>query len=235
LIKLKLALRLILKSQLTHKMVKILAVDDHPIFRKGLVALMKDEISDCEISEAENGAEAIEMISKERFDFLILDIDMPEKSGIEVLDYLKENGIKTKTIILTMHNDELFFNEAFNRGSNGFLLKEDSSLEIIDCIEKVNSGLPYVSKKMKPFLENRRSFNAEMNRIKESLDSLTKSEMNTLKLVSENKTSKEIAALLFVTEKSIENYRSRICKKLKISGGSNSLYKWCVSNKDLIK
>ena len=76
--------------------------------------------------------------------------------------------------------------------------------------------------------------NSKINAIKDSVNSLSKAEFNTLKLVSENKTSKEIAELLFVTEKSVENYRSRICKKLNISGGSNTLYKWCVENKDLI-
>lgn len=216
-------------------MVKILAVDDHPIFRKGLVSLIKDEVRDCEISEAENGAEAIDMLTTSKFDFLILDIDMPEKSGIDVLDFIKENNVETKTIILTMHNDELFFNEAFNRGAVGFLLKEDSSIEIIECLERVEKGKPFVSKKLMSYLENRSAFNEEMSRIKSAIMSLTKSEMNTLKLVAQNKTSKEIGELLFVTEKSVENYRSRICKKLDISGGSNSLFKWCVKNKELIK
>ncbi len=216
-------------------MVKILAVDDHPIFRKGLVGLIKDEVQDCDISEAENGAEAIDMLNTSKFDFLILDIDMPEKSGIDVLDFIKANNVETKTIILTMHNDELFFNEAFNRGAVGFLLKEDSSIEIIECLERVEKGKPFVSKKLMSYLENRSAFNEEMSRIKSAIMSLTKSEMNTLKLVAQNKTSKEIGELLFVTEKSVENYRSRICKKLDISGGSNSLFKWCVKNKELIK
>lgn len=214
---------------------KLLAVDDHPIFRKGLVSLIKDQFSDWNILEAEDGAEAIKMLINESFDFLILDIDMPEKSGIDVLDFIQENKIETHPIILTMHNDELFFNEAFNRGAQGFLLKEDSSLEIIDCINFVNDGKQFVSKKLASFLQNRSTFNQEMSRIKTAILSLTKSEMNTLKLVAQNKTSKEISELLFVTEKSIENYRSRICKKLDISGGSNSLFKWCVKNKELIK
>lgn len=215
-------------------MLKILAVDDHPIFRKGLVSLIKDEFHDANITEAENGLEAFQILDKTKFDVVILDIDMPEKSGIDVLDYMREKDIRSKKIILTMHNDELFFNEAFNRGANGFLLKEDSSIEIIDCLEKVMASVPFVSQKLKPFLENRGRFNQEMKRVKEAIDSLTNAEVNTLKLVAQNKTSKEIASLLFVTEKSIENYRSRICKKLDISGGSNSLYKWCIQNKELI-
>ena len=198
---------------------KILAVDDHPIFRKGLVGLIKD---------------AIDLINKVKFDIIILDIDMPEKSGIEVLDFLNETAYKGKRVILTMHNDELFFNEAFNRGANGFLLKEDSSLEIIDCLSNLKDGHPYVSTKLRPYLDNRAKFNERVNQIRESIESLTNAEKNTLRLVAQNKTSKEIAELLFVTEKSVENYRSRICKKLDLTGGSNTLYKWCVENKELI-
>ena len=216
-------------------MMRILAVDDHPIFRKGLVALIKDAYQDCVIIEAEDGSEAFDILKSQKFDFVILDIDMPEKSGIDVLDFLIEQKIEAKSIILTMHNDELFFNEAFNRGASGFLLKEDSSIEIIECLSKVREGVPFVSKKLISYLDNRSTFNVEISRIREALASLTKSEENTLKMVAQNKTSKEIAELLFVAEKSVENYRSRICKKLEISGGSNSLYKWCVSNKDLIK
>lgn len=215
-------------------MIRILAVDDHPIFRKGLVALIQDAFEDSVISEAEDGALAIKKLSEKQFDVLILDIDMPHKSGLEVLDHIKEHQLQVKTVILTMHNDEMFFNEAFNRGAKGFLLKEDSSLEIIDCITRIQQNIPFVSKKLTSFLANREQFNQQMSQLKQAIGTLTKSEMNTLKLVAQNKSSKEIAALLFVTEKSIENYRSRICKKLDISGGANSLFKWTIEHKDLI-
>ena len=215
-------------------MLRLLVVDDHPIFRKGLVALIADACKGCKIEEANDGTGAIELLLKHDFDISILDIDMPQKSGIDVLKHIRDNDLKTRPVILTMHNDELFFNEAFNLGAKGFVLKEDSSMEIIDCIENVKQGIPFVSRKLKPFLENRGNFNKKMNELKAALESLTKAELNTLRLVSQEKTSKEIAELLFVTEKSVENYRSRICKKLDITGGSNSLYKWCMHNKDLI-
>lgn len=216
-------------------MIKLLIVDDHPIFRKGLVALISDEYKGCHITEAIDGAQAIDALNSGAFDITILDIDMPEKSGIEVLDFIAEKKIKTKPVILTMHNDELFFNEAFDRGAKGFVLKEDSSMEIMDCIESVKINIPFVSKRLKPFLVNRKNFSQKLVEIREALSSLTNAELSTLKLVSENKSSKEIAELLFVTEKSVENYRSRICKKLNLSGGSNTLFKWTVSNRDLIK
>lgn len=216
-------------------MASLLIVDDHPIFRKGLVALISDTFPDYQITEAVDGKVAMQALEKDHFDITILDIDMPEKSGIDVLDFILEKQIQTRPVILTMHNDELFFNEAFDRGAQGFVLKEDSSLEIIDCILNISKNLPFVSQKLNAYLNNRHHFSQQLGAIKEALSSLTKAELSTLKLVSENKSSKEISELLFVTEKSVENYRSRICKKLNISGGSNTLYKWTVANKELIK
>ena len=215
-------------------MLTLLVADDHPIFRKGLVALISDAYKDCRIAEASDGAQAISELMNGHFDIAVLDIDMPEKSGIAVLDFINAKNIRTKAVILTMHNDELFFNEAFDRGARGFVLKEDSSIEIIECIENVLVNVPFVSRKMKPLLNNRKNFTQKMTEIRDALGSLTPAELNTLKLVAANKSSREIAELLFVTEKSIENYRSRICKKLNLSGGSNTLYKWTISNKDLI-
>lgn len=212
----------------------ILLADDHPLFRKGLKSLIQDNYKHSVIVEVDNGQEAAEMLKVENFNITILDIDMPHKSGIEVLKFVRENEINTKPIILTMHNDELFFNEAFNQGAIGFLLKEDSTLEIVECLENVMSDIPFVSNKLLPYLKNRKNFNSKMGAIKDAINSLSNAEFNTLKLVSESKTSKEIAELLFVTEKSVENYRSRICKKLNISGGSNTLYKWSVAHKDII-
>lgn len=214
---------------------QILLADDHPIFRKGLKALIEDHYKHCVVVEVDNGIDAIHKLTYETFTICILDIDMPGKSGIEVLRYIKEKPIKVKPIMLTMHNDELFFNESFNEGALGFLLKEDSSLEIVGCLTNILAGLTFVSKKLNPFLQNRGTFKSKLNNMKELMESLSNAEFNTLKLVALNKTSKEIAELLFVTEKSVENYRSRICKKLNISGGSNTLYKWSIENKTIIE
>lgn len=213
---------------------RILLADDHPIFRKGLKNLIQDHFTDCQISESDNGSDAIAQLSENQFAISILDIDMPQKSGIEVLKFIKDNKTPTLPIILTMHNDELFFNEAFNQGALGFLLKEDSTLEIVECIESVMNNTPFVSNKLSNYLKNRKNFNSRISNIRSAINSLSNAEFNTLKLVSDNKTSKEIAELLFVTEKSVENYRSRICKKLDLSGGSNTLYKWSIEHKDLI-
>src|SRR3989338_8328916 len=213
---------------------KILLADDHPIFRKGLKYLIEDHFPTCTIVEVDNGEDAINKLLLSDFDIAILDIDMPHKSGVEVLKRLKIEQSRTRAVILTMHNDELFFNEAFDQGAIGFLLKEDSSLEIVACLNTMMAGNAYVSNKLSSYLKNRKNFTSRMNAVKEAIRSLSNAEYNTLKLVAINKSSKEIAEMLFVTEKSVENYRSRICKKLELSGGSNTLYKWCIEHKDLI-
>lgn len=213
----------------------LLLADDHPIFRKGLKALIEDHYDNVQVSECDNGQEAIGLLEKNSFSVAIIDIDMPLCSGIEVLQYLKSKKIMVKPIILTMHNDELFFNEAFDQGALGFLLKEDSSLELISCIGEVLEDRQFVSDKLKSFLDNRKHFGEKIGGIRKAIKSLTNAELNTLRLVAENFTSKEIAEMLFVTEKSVENYRSRICRKLNLSGGSNTLFKWCVENRELIK
>lgn len=199
---------------------KVLVVDDHPIFRKGLVATVESPISNCEITEAENGKDAIEILDKESYEFLLLDIDMPELSGLDVLNYIFDKNINSKCVIFSMHNDELFFNEALDRGAMGYILKEDSSAEIKDCLENVLNDIPFVSDKLKSYVDNRQRFSENLHENQSQIATLTKSEYNTLKLVAQNKTSKEIAEILFVTEKSVENYRSRICKKLNLSGES---------------
>lgn len=213
---------------------KLLLADDHPIFRKGLKALIEDHFNESEIEEADNGEDAINKLLADHFDIAILDIDMPKKSGIEVLRRIQENRVDTRSIVLTMHNDELFFNEAFDRGALGFLLKEDSSFEMVECIDTILKNTHFVSQKLSSFLSNRKHFTSRVHAIKEAIGSLSNSEYNTLKLVALNKTSREIAEMLFVTEKSVENYRSRICKKLDLTGGSNTLYRWCIEHKDVI-
>lgn len=212
---------------------KLLLADDHPIFRKGLCALIEDQFPDFSVDEVENGEEAINKLKVGDYDFAIIDIDMPIRSGIDVLQSVKDQTA-TGFIVLTMHNNEMFFNEAFDLGARGFLLKEDSGTEMVQCINTLAKGEVFVSKKLETFLHNRENFTSEKSQLKKAISSLSNAEYNTLKLVALNKTSKEIAELLFVTEKSVENYRSRICKKLDLSGGSNTLYKWSIKHKELI-
>lgn len=210
----------------------LLIADDHPIFRSGLKSLLQTAFPDAKITELDNGVEAEEYILKHKPILAILDIDMPEKNGLEVTLSLAQN-VATRFIILTMYNDAEMLRKALSNGASGYLVKDNTSDELVSCIETVLSGDNYVAKSLRKSKEIQAELlkNAEIiNR----LDTLTQTELKTLKLVSEKYSSKEIADLLFVSPKSVENYRSRICKKLELDARNNSLLIWVLENKRLL-
>lgn len=210
----------------------LLIADDHPIFRSGLQSLLLTAFSDATITALENGKEAKEYIAENQPTIAILDIDMPEKNGLEVTLELAAD-VPTRFIILTMYNDAEMLRKALSNGASGYLVKDNTSDELVSCIETVLSGDKYVAKSLRKSKEIQAELqkNAEIiNR----LETLTQTELKTLKLVSEKYSSKEIADLLFVSTKSVENYRSRICKKLELDARNNSLLIWVLENKTLL-
>lgn len=210
----------------------LLIADDHPIFRSGLQSLLLTAFPDATITALENGKEAKEYIAKNHPTIAILDIDMPEKNGLEVTLELAAD-VPTRFIILTMYNDAEMLRKALSNGASGYLVKDNTSDELVSCIETVLSGDKYVAKSLRKSKE----IQAELQKnaaIINRLETLTQTELKTLKLVSEKYSSKEIADLLFVSTKSVENYRSRICKKLELDARNNSLLIWVLENKSLL-
>lgn len=213
---------------------KVFIADDHPIFRSGLKFLLENSFDNIEIEQFENGQQMQTRISVEVPDIVIVDIDMPGKNGLEVCEEITTAGIDTQVIILTMYNDPEMLKLAILNGAKGYLVKDNTSEELVDCINFVLSGKTYVAKSIR---EHQNSFDAsDLNKahIAELLRSLTRTELKTLKLVAKKLSSKEIADLLFVSVKSVENYRSRICKKLNLDARNNSLLLWVLDNKLII-
>lgn len=211
----------------------IVIADDHPIFRSGLIFLLNSTFKNLRIDEFDSGENVVEFVLENNPDICILDIDMPNMSGLEVSKAIREVGHTTKIIILTFHQDVEFLKLGFYNGANAFLMKDNTSEEIVDCIHAVLKGENYITQKFleeNSLLQQNISLSDEVNLLR----SLTKTEIKTLKLVSQKYTSKEIANLLFVSEKTIENYRSRICKKLNLDARNNSLVLWVMENKSLI-
>ena len=200
-----------------------------------MLAILKQSFINCEFSEAGDGNDAKSLINNNDIDIAILDIDMPGLNGIEILKWMNQQGkTSTKPIVLTMHNDEHIFNEAFDQGVLAYLVKDNSIEEIVHAIREVLEGNTYVSPILQDHMNNRNDYKRKAKSLHEAITQLTQTEIKTLKLVAQNKSSKEVADLLFVTKKTVENYRSRICKKLNLSGESNALLKWTNENKDLI-
>jgi DNA-binding NarL/FixJ family response regulator len=205
-----------------------IVADDHPIFRKGLIEILC-EIENLEIvDEVANGLEAYKSIISKRPDIAILDIEMPGLSGLDVCNKVLKEKSDTKFILLTMHREKDFFNNAMDIGVMGYLLKDNAITELILCVEKVLKGEKFIS----PGIENLLVFKNKSSQIPE-LDTLTATERVILKLIAESKTTSEIAGLLFVSPNTIDNHRSNIVKKLGLEG-KNSLLKFAIHSKNLL-
>jgi DNA-binding NarL/FixJ family response regulator len=214
---------------------KVVIADDHPIFRSGLKFLLETSFQGIEIKEFDNGSAVLEECLVNPPDVVVLDIDMPEKNGLVVCDELIQQKCPSKIIILTMYKDAEMLKLAFYNGAHGYLVKDNTSEEMVDCIQTILDGRSYIAKSIRESQPQVDSDDLTKTQIAELIQTLTRTELKTLKLVSQKLSSKEIADLLFVSVKSVENYRSRICKKLNLDARNNSLLLWVVDNKSIIE
>ena len=213
---------------------KILIADDHPIFRSGLKSILSDNFSNSTIIEYGDGQSALEGIRSEMPDITILDINMPVMNGLEVCASVQKENIQTRVVILTMYKDAEMLKKAMHLGSSGYLLKDFATREIIECINSVLSDTKYIGPSLEDFYNDFIKEDKKKHDLIELLKTLSQAELKTLKLVSQNKSTKEIAGLLFLSEKTIENYRSHICQKLMLPPRNNSLILWISEHKELL-
>ena len=208
----------------------IIIADDHPIFRQGLKQLVEKEDGFRVVAEAGEGSAALELIRTEAPAVAILDLDMPELDGFEVARRARLLNLPVKIVILTMHKDELHFNQAIDVGINGYVVKESAATEIIDCIKTVMKGREYFSPALSSFLLARSRRAAPAAQLT-GVNELTPTERRILVLLSDFKTTKEIAAELGVSPRTVDNHRAHICSKLGLQG-SHALTKFALQHKD---
>lgn len=209
---------------------KILIADDHPLFRQGIKQAI-DLIPDTKIvGQAGDGMEAYHCILSEVPDLVILDLEMPILNGIELCKKVKQDFSQIKVIILTMHKEKHFFDAAIQAGANGYILKDNAVEDIITCIKTVWAGRNYISPDITNFLTS----NTTQDNAYKLLEILTPTETVILKLISEGKTTAEIAKLLFSSPNTVENHRSNISKKLGLEPEKNALLKFAITVKSIL-
>ncbi len=211
--------------------IKLIIADDHPIFREGLRQIIEKDNKIKIIGEADNGAKALELITEKKPDIALLDIDMPKLTGLEVLKQVADMPVKV--VFLTMYSEEDIFDEAMGLGIKGYVLKDSAVNDILECISSVSEGNYFISPSMSNLLLKRRQKLAELRKTTPMLDNLTPTERKVLRYISQNKTSKEIADILFLSHRTIENHRTNISNKLNLRG-SHSLIKFAIENKSLL-
>lgn len=182
------------------------------------------------IEEAEDGLSAFEQIERIRPDVAILDINMPGMSGFDLARKVRQERIEVAIIFLTMYKDKQMFNEALDIGARGYVLKSSALTDILDCLKAVLDGQPYISPPLAGLLIDRKRRADSLVESKPSLRDLTPTELRILKLISESKTSKEIADQLCISNKTVENHRGNICAKLDLHG-NNALLKFALEHR----
>ena len=210
--------------------IRIVVADDHPIVRQGLRQAMEAERGLKVVAEATDGLMALDQIKSLKPRVAVLDIDMPELDGFGVVRALRSERIDVEVVFLTIHRDEDFLNEAINLGAKGYVLKDSALTDIVNCVKAVASGQRYVSPALTNLLLNRQRRAASLNQRNPELKDLSPAERRVLKLLAEYKTSREIAAELFISHRTVETHRANICNKLEIHG-NHSLMKFALAHK----
>ncbi len=201
-------------------MIKVVLVDNHILVREGIKLLLEQENDIEVIGEATDGEEALEILKKINPDIILLDINMPELNGIEILRKIKAMDKSQKVIMLTLHNEREYVVETINLGANGYILKSKESDSLIRGIRDVNKGGSYVHPSLAESLvkEHKQTGpEAKLSKELEDLKKLTRREKEVLKLISQGMSNRDIAHALFISEKTVKNHVSNIFKKIHVN------------------
>jgi DNA-binding NarL/FixJ family response regulator len=208
-------------------------VDDHPLFRAGLRQVIAEDPRFQIVGEAEDGPAALATIKRLQPDVAVLDVNLPGMNGLEVAEALFAERADLALVFLTMLKDEQALNRALNLGAKGYVLKEDAASEIRSCLARVVRGEPYISPALTGLLLRRRSRAEELATSHQGLDALTTAERRILKRVALKQSTREIAAELFVSPRTVEAHRANICAKLSLQG-SNCLLQFALEHRDAL-
>lgn len=194
--------------------VKIMIADDHSMVREGLKSLLELDGDIQVIEEAVDGEDCLEKLKTCKPDVLLLDINMPKKNGLEVLQCINKSNLKVKVLVLTVHNEVEYLIKAVDIGVDGYILKDSESAELKKAIFAITKGENYIQPDLIPALNSKM---IEKNSDKDKIDSLTKREFEVLKLLAVGMYNKEIAEKLNISERTVKNHVSNIFKKLEVT------------------
>ncbi|QQZ10255.1 response regulator [Heyndrickxia vini] len=202
---------------------KIAIIDDHQLFREGVKRILEFEKTFEIVAEGEDGASALQLIEQTKPDVVLMDINMPNKNGIEATRQLVETYPDTRVIILSIHDDENYVTHALKTGATGYLLKEMDSDALIDAVKVVAEGGSYLHPKITRNLveEFRRLANRQSTgtgyqqpEVVRPLHLLTPRECEVLQLLADGKSNRVIGETLYISEKTVKNHVSNILQKM---------------------
>ena len=195
-------------------MIRVIIAEDHDLVREGIRALI-EKADDLEvIGEADNGRQAVEMVSAMLPDVLVSDISMPEVNGIEALYMIREADLATEVVMLSMYSSEVMIRQALHAGARGYLLKDSVSEELRSAIRAAARGATYLSPGVRlPFADTARA-RPETGNWSESVQMITRRESEVLQLIGTGQTNKQIGEALNISIKTVERHRASLMTKL---------------------
>jgi len=206
----------------------ILIADDHDIIREGIKNVLSKSPLYKVVGEAVDGEDALEKVEKLKPDVLLLDISMPKISGLEIISQVHRRSPETKILIVTLHKANAYIMKALKAGVRGYLSKENTAEDLLPALRKIVDGKVYLSSAVSQFLVDKVAEKSPQEALKKDL--ITPREEEILRLVVEGKTAKEIGKLLYISPRTVENYKNTLLKKLGLHKISD-LIKYAVKHK----
>jgi two-component system response regulator NreC len=198
---------------------RVLVADDHTIVRQGLVGILKASGEVEVVGEAADGHEAVEKALETRPDVVILDLSMPRLNGIEAARRIRKALPQTRVLVLTMHDDEEYVHQMVNAGASGYLLKDGAAWELVTAIQTLHAGKEYFSAPARKALDGADAATASVDPIAR----LTDREREIFQLLTEGKRNAEIAVLLGISPKTVDNHRTRLMEKIGVHSAAELL------------
>lgn len=198
---------------------KLIIVDDHPLFREGLKTIVSRADRYSVIAEAGNGKEGVTLGREHQPDIMLVDISMPGKNGIQVIRELKEATPRTRFIVISMHSEADYIVEAFRAGAMGYLVKESAASNLIKGLDTVAKGEIFLDNALSQevMFKLLQAKTDDRDSVSDPYSTLTAREQEVMRLLAEGLTSKDVAAKLFISPKTVENHRTNLMKKLGLS------------------
>ncbi len=204
-------------------MIKVLIADDHAVVREGFRRMIENDQEIKVVAEAENGIEALQLVRSKDIDVVVLDMSMPEMSGLDCLKQIKAEFPEMPVLVFSMHPEEHYEQRVLQAGANGYLTKRTKPLEVLQAIKDVARGKKLMSEKLKDRVIRGKG------RLDEPHLKLSDREFQVLKLVARGMRTKEIANYLKISDKTVTTYRTRVLQKLGLSSNSE-LVRYCLDH-----
>ena len=201
-------------------MINILIVDDHLIVREGIKRIINDSADMNVLAEASNGTEALELVWKNKYDLILLDISMPGQNGLQTLKQIKKHDKNVPVLMLSMHSEGQYAMRSMKAGASGYMTKDTASSQLVKAIRKLNDGRKFITQEVAELLATDLYHDYE----KEPHETLSDREFEVLKMISKGISIKIIAGNLSISPKTVSTYRSRILEKLDLKNNSDIIH-----------